>query len=245
MLEIDEISLDEFKKGFITNQTDAYICIYCGKCFETGEIFRVSDRFFSAERAVLLHIEREHPDRLSELIKNKYLSLTDNQKDLFMHFYSGLSDNEIAKNLGVSASTIRHQRFVFRERAKAAKLYLAAWDMVEENKSKQVKLMPVHKGATMVDDRYEITEEENRKILENMFLSLEPLKLKVFSPKEKKKIVILRKLAEQFESGREYTEKEVNTILEAIYDDYATLRRYLVEYGYMERTKDCRSYWRK
>ena len=82
-------------------------------------------------------------------------------------------------------------------------------------------------------------------LFRSVFESLEPLKLKVFSSKEKKKIVILRKLAEQFQPGRKYTEKEVNEILGAVYDDYAMLRRYLIEYGYMERTKDCSSYWLK
>ena len=97
----------------------------------------------------------------------------------------------------------------------------------------------------MVDERYVITEEENQKILENVFYSLEPLKLKVFSKKEKKKIVILRQVAAQFESGRTYTEREVNAILKEIWDDFATMRRYLIEYGYLDRTTDGSSYWKR
>lgn len=79
--------------------------------------------------------------------------------------------------------------------------------------------------------------------MDGVFYSIEPLKLKVFSPKEKKKIVILRKIAEQFEKNKQYTEKEVNSILTDIYEDYATIRRYLIEYGYMDRTKDGKAYW--
>jgi len=97
----------------------------------------------------------------------------------------------------------------------------------------------------MVDERYEITEEESRKILENVFSSLEPLRLKVFSKKEKKKIVILRKVAEQFESGKQYSEPEVNAILKEIWEDFATMRRYLIEYGYLDRTKDGKTYWKR
>ncbi len=67
--------------------------------------------------------------------------------------------------------------------------------------------------------------------------------LKDFSPKEKKKIVILGKIAEQFEQGRQYSEKEVNQILKPIYEDYMTIRRYLIIYGFMERTKDGARYW--
>lgn len=97
----------------------------------------------------------------------------------------------------------------------------------------------------MVDDRYFISKSEEDKIVVSLFESLQPLKLKVFSPKEKKKIVILRRIAEQFEKDRKYSEKEVNAILKAIYEDYATIRRYLIEYGFMGRTNDCKEYWLK
>jgi hypothetical protein len=97
----------------------------------------------------------------------------------------------------------------------------------------------------MIDDRYVITMEEREKILSAVFKSLSPLKLKLFSAKEKKKIVTLQKIMEQFEKGKIYTEKEVNQILKDIYDDFPTIRRYLIEYGFMERSKDCRDYWVK
>lgn len=239
MVDIYDASIDQIIAGY-KYENEAYACLSCGKQFEEGEIFKIGERFFQAGRAAQMHVEVEHPDRFHKLI-NEYLSLTDNQKELFLMFHNGMSDNEIAKKHNVSASTVRHQKFIFREKAKAAKLYSAAWDMAD----RRMGLLPVHKGATMVDERYVITEEECSKILVNVFETLEPLKLKIFSAKEKKKIVILRRISEQFESGRKYMEKEVNEILKAIYDDYATLRRYLIEYGFMERTSDCRTYWKK
>ena len=96
----------------------------------------------------------------------------------------------------------------------------------------------------MMDEHCVITEEETAKILKNVFESMEPLKLKVFSAKEKKKIVTLRRLAEEFEPGRKYAEREINEILKAVYGDYVTLRRYLIEYGYLTRTPDCKTYWK-
>lgn len=62
-------------------------------------------------------------------------------------------------------------------------------------------------------------------------------------PKEKNKVVIFGKIAEQFEYGKRYSEQEVNEILKPIYEDYMTIRRYLIMYGFMERTKDGRQYW--
>lgn len=42
-------------------------------------------------------------------------------------------------------------------------------------------------------------------------------------------------LIDRFEFGRDYSEKEVNEVLAAVYDDYAILRRYLVDTGRLGR----------
>lgn len=96
----------------------------------------------------------------------------------------------------------------------------------------------------MADERLNITDEEYRKILGNVFESLDPLRLKVLSSKGKKKLAALHRIADEFESGRRYVEKEVNAILKAIYPDFATLRRDLIDYGYLCRTDNCSAYWR-
>lgn len=159
-------------------------------------------------------------------------------------FYSGLSDSEIAKKLDVSASTIRHQKFTFREKAKQAKLYLSVFENVFENKTTNEEAMvSIHNHAVYYDDRYVITEKEKAHVLETFFKSLNPLKLNDFSTKEKNKVTILAKIIEQFKLGKTYTEKEVNQILKPIYADYIMIRRYLIMYGFMERTKDGSSYW--
>ncbi len=250
MIELKDISPESLVKGIYEDGT-GYTCVYCGRRFEKGEVFPIDGRFFDAARAAQLHVD-SHEDRMERLFAagEKTLSLTDNQKDLLIRFAVGESDTEIAGELGVTASTVRHQRFVLRERAKAAKLYLAVWEVAEEGLSKKKDaaketLLVPHEGATMVDERYVITEEERQTILQNVFISLEPLKLKVFSKKEKKKIVILGRVAEEFQTGVRYTEPQVNDILLEIWDDFVTMRRYLVEYGFMDRTRDGSAYWKK
>ncbi len=95
-------------------------------------------------------------------------------------------------------------------------------------------------------DDFEITPEEEEKILKNVFSSLEPLKLKVISSKAKKKAVIIKKIAGQFEKDKKYTEMEVNGILKQIYpEDFSTLRRSLIEMGFMDRKSDGSEYWLK
>lgn len=95
-------------------------------------------------------------------------------------------------------------------------------------------------------DIIETTPEEEEKIIKNCFSSVEPLKLKVFSSKAKKKAVIVKKIATQFEKGKTYTEMDVNGILKQIYpEDYSTLRRSLIEMGYLDRKPDGSEYWVK
>ena len=54
--------------------------------------------------------------------------------------------------------------------------------------------------------------------------------------RESKRRVVLEYVAERFEPGREYGEREVNGLLLSIHDDPASLRRYLVDEGLLERT---------
>lgn len=222
-------------------------CLCCGAVFEPGEVYPIGGRLFTGERAVRAHLEQAHPNRFEELLASdcRYLNLTSNQKRLLELLHSGRSDHEIASQMGISDSTVRHQKFTFREKAKQAKLYLAVYSlMMERPQCEKERIAPIHQHARMVDSRYVTTEQEREKIIAGAFSSLAPLKLRAFSPKEKKKIVILTKIAEEFERDRRYTEQQVNEVLSGIYEDYATLRRYLIEYGFMERTRDCKSYWR-
>ncbi|MGN6598773.1 MAG: DUF2087 domain-containing protein [Actinomycetes bacterium] len=57
-----------------------------------------------------------------------------------------------------------------------------------------------------------------------------------------KRLVILDHVSHAFEIGRRYQEVEVNVILRAFFDDYAALRRYLVEEGFLSR--EAGVYWR-
>jgi hypothetical protein len=67
-------------------------------------------------------------------------------------------------------------------------------------------------------------------------------RLTTIPTKHSKLLVVLDHLAQQFEPGRTYTEAEVNDILLRFHPDYAALRRYLVEDGFMTREENV--YWR-
>ncbi|HEX3021428.1 MAG TPA: DUF2087 domain-containing protein [Lachnospiraceae bacterium] len=249
IFNLDVNSIEELKTAVTYDAgINSYQCLLCGKQFQIGEIFPIDGRFFEAKRAIELHIKKEHESVFDALINsdNKYNSLTDNQKELLKLLHNGSNDAQISKDLGITASTVRHHKFMFREKAKQAKMYLALYELACDKKVEHPdEIITVHEGATMVDDRYLITNDENEKIINLVFESLKPLKMKEFPPREKKKIVALRVIASQFEKGKRYKESEVNATLKSIYSDYPTLRRYLLEYGFMDRTRDCKEYWLK
>jgi DNA-binding transcriptional ArsR family regulator len=60
----------------------------------------------------------------------------------------------------------------------------------------------------------------------------------------KKRLVILRLLAREFEPGRRYPEKEVNTVLARFHPDVATLRRELCAEEHALLTRAGGVYWR-
>ncbi|RKD30056.1 DUF2087 domain-containing protein [Thermohalobacter berrensis] len=253
MNNINEIfwnaTVEEIKQGYVYDiKKEKYICLICGKSFTEGIIYKNNDTLCEARMAIKMHISKEHGPVFNYLINmnKKYTGLTEIQKELLDYFYKGLSDKEIVKARGGgSTSTIRNHRFKLKEREKQAKIFLALMGLLNENNKSETndKFIDIHKGATMVDNRYEITEKEKEKIIKTYFE--ENGSLNVFPSKEKRKIVVLQHIVKNFKNDKKYTEKEVNRILKRIFEDYVTLRRYLIEYGFMERSRDCKYYWIK
>ncbi len=64
--------------------------------------------------------------------------------------------------------------------------------------------------------------------------------------KHKKKLAALWYLAGRIESGRQYSEPEINELLNewTVFRDPATLRRELYNKMLLERTVDCKRYWK-
>ncbi|WP_047155271.1 DUF2087 domain-containing protein [Aneurinibacillus tyrosinisolvens] len=242
-------TVEEIKHGYIYDDAaEEYICLVCGTRFMKGVIYSEEDVFYEAGKFAKLHLARAHTSMFDYLLSldKKLTGLTEHQKMLINYFYQGRSDAEIVKELdGGSTSTIRNHRFTLREKAKQAKVFLAIMDLAEAKTGKQEKFISVHRTATMLDERYAITEQENEEIIAKYFENEGGGKLLEFPKKEKRKIAILKHVMKRFEPNKKYTEKEVNSVLKAVYDDYVTLRRYLIDYGFMERTSGGSAYWVK
>jgi len=57
-----------------------------------------------------------------------------------------------------------------------------------------------------------------------------------------KRRLVVEKIAQEFEPGRRYPERDVNFMIQLIHQDYAAVRRYMVEEGFMDRADG--AYWR-
>lgn len=86
----------------------------------------------------------------------------------------------------------------------------------------------------------EFTEAEKKHTLETFFQGARLVKL---PKKEKRKAIIFLELIKTFEENKIYSEKEVNEVIKAIHDDFATIRRYLIDFKLLERSVDGIAYW--
>ncbi|MCL1859608.1 MAG: DUF2087 domain-containing protein [Oscillospiraceae bacterium] len=252
--KIQNATIDELIEGFIhtetfIDKTKGYTCLFCHTGFGEDDIYPFKKLLVNGKRAMKLHIYHEHGGVFNNLLaldKNQ-TGLTDTQKEFLSNYYNGMNydeevtDKEIAEKMNISPSTVRFQRYSFREKAKQAKIILALAELLEEMEAKhKVWKEKAGKSAKFVD--------ENEKMLETLFESMSPLVLKTFDfkkKKEEKRLLILKTITQQFEKGKKYTNKEVDAILKEIYQDYVTIRRSLIDYGFMERTSDNREYWVK
>jgi len=83
------------------------------------------------------------------------------------------------------------------------------------------------------DEQAKREAEYRRKIIETFF---EYGRLKTIPASRKKERVCLEKIAESFEVGKAYDEREVNEIILTFNEDYCTIRRDMIGEGIMERT---------
>ena len=68
-------------------------------------------------------------------------------------------------------------------------------------------------------------------------------KLMTIPKKEKNKLLVLQIVLEMLKAkSLEFTEKELNEAIKEIYPDYSLIRRYLVDYKFLERDNYGRMY---
>lgn len=237
----------ELKRGY-HEAKEYYVCLLCGERIEKGVIYPEDNVLYEAEKYMKLHIYNVHHSVFDYLIglNKKLTGLTDHQNRLLQLFYQGKNDADIQKELGIgSASTIRNHRFVLKEKERQAKMFLTLMELLKDKDQHAPDFLTPHNTATMIDDRYNITSEEKEEILANFFPEGIDGGLKTFPKKEKHKLVILMEITKTMKRDIIYSEKQLNEIIKPIFSDFVTIRRYLIQYGFLDRKADGSQYWIK
>lgn len=240
-------SLEDVKRGYIQH-TYEYRCLLCEHKTEKGVIYPEEGFFYDAERSMRHHIENVHQSVFEHLIEldKKWTGLTDHQNALLRLFYQGKSDAEVQKEMDIgSASTIRNHRFVLKEKERQSKVFLVLMELLKERDKHQPAYASHPQSEGVKQHRYDVSQQEREKILKKYFPDGADGPLSAFSKREKHKLVVLEEIAKRFEKDRIYNEKEINQILQDAYHDYVMLRRYLIDFGFLDRKPDGSQYWLK
>ena len=154
------------------------------------------------------------------------------------------SVEQIAEILGLKAPTVSHhlsklmKAGLVSARAESYyNFYRLETKTLEEMSTRILAAETLPAVASDVDvDAYD------RKILKNY--SNPDGSLKAIPNQEKKLLAVLRHIVKVFEPGEKYSEAEVKEKLIRFNEDYAQLRREMVEYGFMAREGGGGVYWR-
>ena len=152
--------------------------------------------------------------------------------------------------LVLGASTLEDLRAstgLSSRRAATALARLVAGDLVvRSDQGEHVLLGEAFRLAAMAaaperpaPDPTDDVPEDDARILRRYFRGG---RLTQIPPQRSRKLVVLDRLAQEFDVGSRYSERQVNAILRRFHEDVASLRRFLVDEGFLDRASG--EYWR-
>jgi DNA-binding transcriptional ArsR family regulator len=148
---------------------------------------------------------------------------------------------ELAELLRLRPETVGRHLAMLREIGIATSVRDGAierWRLdIERLRAERKRLLARERAPSPADA--EAAPEWERLVLRNFF---DGERLKEIPVNLSKRLVVLAWLAERFEPGRRYPEREVNEIITRHHPDYAALRRELVDQRFMQREHGF--YWR-
>ena len=149
------------------------------------------------------------------------------------------SVDELATALKLKPPTVSHHLATLRETG-LVKMRAAGTTHVYRFQAETLREL----NRRLAPDKLAIPDAEEGDAWERKVLGdfTEQGRLKAIPAGERKRLVILHWFARKFEPGRRYTELEVNAIIAEFINDFASIRRYLVDHGLMERRASI--YWR-
>jgi len=141
---------------------------------------------------------------------------------------------ELAARLGLADSTVSfHLKklekagLVFREKQQYYVVFYPDVETFDLTLRELIKAEPV-----TIQQQEERIDEYKQKVLNTFF---KDGRLVTLPAQHKKRKIILEIIAQSFDPDSDIPEREVNELISVIYDDYCTIRRLLVDEGFMSR----------
>lgn len=158
---------------------------------------------------------------------------------------------ELADLLAVKAPTVSHHLNLLREAGLVnlravgnQRQYSLNTSSLRRMKQKVQQMEKLDLSEAQPDDKGWIEalklDEADRRVIKDYTMQQ---RLKDIPVKTRKLQSVLRWIVQAFEADVTYTEAEVNEILSRYHEDYARLRRELVDFKYLCREANGRSYW--
>ena len=140
----------------------------------------------------------------------------------------------LAERLGLSAPTISFhlKKLADAGTVRSYKTQYYTMYALETGVFQRTILSLIEEESAEADLQAQRDEAYRQKVLKTFF---QYGKLLSIPSQKKKERIVLEELVKSFETGREYTEREVNIILADFHDDFCTLRRDMIGEGLMVR----------
>jgi hypothetical protein len=154
------------------------------------------------------------------------------------------SVGDLAEKIGGKPSNIMRHLEVLEE-ANLIKSADQDGKIVYQFDSKRLELM-AHQQLSQPQNELDLSSldlSEDQQVVIHQYTRSDG-SIKSIPTKSKKITALLEYISSAFEFDAYYSEKEVNTLLNQYYPDSTTLRRYLVDYGYLGRERSGTRYWR-
>ena len=151
---------------------------------------------------------------------------------------------ELAAMLEISASTVSHHLSKLAEIglvSARAEGYYSVYYLETEALERMAKRLLADETLPEVAKDLD-RKAYDREVLKN-YLN-EDGSIQQLPTNRRKLDVVLRYITEHFDSGKIYTEKQVNQVIGTLNEDISGLRRDLISVGYLDRKKDGSEYWR-
>ncbi|KQO17194.1 DUF2087 domain-containing protein [Paenibacillus sp. Leaf72] len=156
-----------------------------------------------------------------------------------------LNGQVLAEKLGVSPATITHHAAKLREaslinerRDKNTIFFSLNHYFIKSSATAAAEL--IYKNTKVKGGGDILEDDKNKRLQQSVvknFFTLDN-KLKHVPAQLKKKLIVLEHLVSRLETGRKYSEKEINAFIKSYHEDFATIRREFIMHQFMFRENE-------